>query len=103
MSWKQGEQAGGFLRPQEGSRDPGMLWEQGEQGWGFLRPQGCSARKGSKGSKLGARGVSWGLPEAPGRFQRPRDGLGASWEQAGGFLRPQEGTRDPGMLWEQGE
>ena len=39
MSWEQGEQAGGFLRPKEGSRDPGML--RGE------------------GSKLGARGAGW--------------------------------------------
>ena len=42
--------------------------------------QGCS---GSKGSKLGARGVSWGLPEAPGRSQGFRDAQGvrgASWE-----------------------
>ena len=39
-----------------------MLWEQGEQA-------------GSEGSKLGARGVSWGLPEALG-------GLGP-WERAG--------------------
>ena len=52
VSWEQGEQSGsigsergGFLRLQEGSRDPGM--------------------------PLGARGVSWGLPEAPGTFQRP--------------------------------
>ena len=47
-----------------------MLWEQGEQA-------------GSEGSKLGARGASWGLPEAPGRFQGPRHALGArgaSWE-----------------------
>ena len=33
--------------------------------------------RGSKGSKVGARGVSWGLPEAPGRFQGPRDAHGA--------------------------
>ena len=72
-----------------------MLWEQGEQA-------------GSEGSKLGAGGASWGLSEAPGRFQGPRDGLGArgvSWEQgkqAGGFLRPQEGSRDRGMLWSKG-
>ena len=38
-SWEQGKQAGGFLRSQEGFRDPGMLWEQGEQAGGFLRPQ----------------------------------------------------------------
>ena len=71
MLWEQGEQAGGFLRPQEGSRDPGMLWEQGEQA-------------GSEGSELGAGEASWGLPEAPGRFQGPRDALGAreaSWKQ----------------------
>ena len=105
-SWDQGEQreqAGDFLRPQEGSRDPGMVLEQGEQAGGFLRPQegsrdpgilwkqgeltsahssllpllpACSRDQGysgSKGSKLGARGVSWGLPEAPERFQGPRD------------------------------
>ena len=62
MLREQREQAGGFLRPQEGSRDPGML--RGEE---------------SEGSKLGARGVSWGLPEA------------------------QEGSRDPGMLRGLGE
>ena len=32
---------------------------------------------GSKGSKLGVRGASWELPEAPGRFQEPRDAVGA--------------------------
>ena len=77
---------GSLQRTPACSRDPGMLWEQG--------------------SKLGARGASWGLPEAPGRFQGPRDALGAkgaSWEQAGGFLRSQEGSRDPGMFWEQGK
>ena len=48
--------------------------------------------------------MSWGLSEAQGRFQGPRDALGArgaSWkqgEQTGGFLRPQGGSRDPGML-----
>ena len=53
-----------------------MLREQGEQARGFLRPrevpwiQGCS---GGKGSKLGARGASWGLPEVPGWFHGPRD------------------------------
>ena len=30
MSWEQGEQAGHFLRPQEGSRDPEMLRGGGE-------------------------------------------------------------------------
>ena len=65
--------------------------------------------------------MSWGLLEAPGRFQRARNALGARgasweqavgassgprkvpgmlWERAGGFLRPQEGSKDPGMLWE---
>ena len=37
-----------------------------------------------KGSKLEVRGVSWGLPKAPGKFQRPRDAQGAreaSWGQ----------------------
>ena len=34
---------------------------------------------GSEGSELGARGVSWGLPEASGRSQGPRDAQGASW------------------------
>ena len=50
------------------SRDPGMLWEQGEQA-------------GSEGSKLGARGVSWGLPEALGGLG-PREALGGlrPWE-----------------------
>ena len=48
------------LLPSRRSRDTGILWEQGEQA-------------GSEGSKLGARGASWGLSEAPGRFQRPRD------------------------------
>ena len=41
-SWKQGQQAGGFLRPQGSSRDPGMLR--------------------SEGSELGVRKESWGLP-----------------------------------------
>ena len=41
-SWKQGEQTGGFLRPQGSSRDPGMLR--------------------SEGSELGVRKESWGLP-----------------------------------------
>ena len=52
------------MKPQEGSRDPGMVWEQGKQ-----------AER--EGSKLGVRGASWRLLEAPGRFQGPRDGLGA--------------------------
>ena len=49
------EQAGSFLRPQEGSRDGQGV--RGEQARGFLRPQGgfrdqgCS---GGKGRKLGA-------------------------------------------------
>ena len=55
------------------------------------------------------RGASWGLPEALGRFQGPRDALGvrgASWKQgerAGGFLRPQgcSGVREVrGVTWE---
>ena len=48
-----------------------MLWEQGEQA-------------GSEGSKLGARGVSWGLPEALGGLE-PRKALGGlgPWERAG--------------------
>ena len=108
-SWKWGEQAGGFMRPQEGFKHPGMLWKQGEQAVGFLRPQKGfrdpgmlwkqGERAGSKGTKLGAswgprkvpetqgcsgsKGSKLGLPEAPGRFQRPRDGLGAreaNWE-----------------------
>ena len=55
---------------------------------------------------LGARGASWGLPKAPGRFQGPRDTQGergASWELAGGFLRPQEGSKDPGLVRGRGE
>ena len=60
-----------------------MLWEQGEQG-------------GSEGSELGAREVSWGLSEAPGRFQGSRDALGvrgASWglpEAPGRFQGPRD-------------
>ena len=48
-----------------------MLWEQGEQA-------------GSEGSKLGARGVSWGLPEALGSLG-PQEALGGHrpWERAG--------------------
>ena len=63
MSWEQGEQAGHFLRPQEGSRDPEML--RGE------------------GSELEVRRASWGLPEAPEKFQGARDTQGVrgvSWE-----------------------
>ena len=66
VSWEAGEPASACSHlahsplPPRGSRDPGILWEQGEQA-------------GSDGSKLEARGVSWGLPEAPGRFQGPRD------------------------------
>ena len=44
---------------------------------------GARERAGSKGNKLGAREASWRLPEAPGRFQGPRDAQGArgaSWE-----------------------
>ena len=41
-SWKQGEQAGGFLQPEGGFRDPGML--RGER------------------SELGVRRESWGAP-----------------------------------------
>ena len=105
--WSKGSELGakgvswGFLRPQEGSRDPEMLMGQGE------------VRR--------AKGASWGLPEASGMlrewgdkgkqagdFLRPQGGSrdaqgvrgasGASWEWAGGFLRPQGGSRDPGML-----
>ena len=66
VSWEGGEWASAYSHlahsplPPRGSRDPGILWEQGEQA-------------GSKRSKLGVRGASWGLPEAPGRFQGPRD------------------------------
>ena len=124
-SCKRGEHAGGFLRLQEGSRDPGMLWEQGEQAgckgsklevrgacWGLSEAPGrfqgsrdaLGARGASweQGSKLGVRGASWGLPEAPERLQGSRDALGAmgvSW----GLPEAQEGSRDPGMVWEQGE
>ena len=65
-----------------------MLWEQGEQAgskgsklgvrgasWGL--PEACPERLQGSRDALGAMGVSWGLPEAPGRFQRSRDGLGA--------------------------
>ena len=58
MSWEQGEQAGDFLRPRE---VPGI--------------QGCSR---CEWSKLGARGARWGLSEAPGRFQGPRDAQGVN-------------------------
>ena len=71
----------------------------------MLRGQGEQAgSKRSKESKLGGREASWGLPEVPGRFQGCSDAQGArgaSWEQgeqAGGFLRLQEGSRDSGML-----
>ena len=53
-SWELGEQAWGFLRPQKGSRDPGML----------------NGQAGSKRSKLGARGASWELGEQAGGFLR---------------------------------
>ena len=51
----------------------------------------------------------WGFSEAPERFQGSMNAQGvreASWEQgelAGGFLKPQESSRDPGMLREQGQ
>ena len=48
----------------------------------MLRGQGEQA--GRKGSQLEVRGVSWGLPKAPGKFQGPRYAQGArvaSWEQ----------------------
>ena len=55
------------------------------------------------------RGLSWGLPKVPGKFQRPRDAQGArgvSW----GFLKASgssQGPRDAqgvrGASWEQGE
>ena len=48
----------------------------------MLREQGKQA--GSEGSELEARGVSWGLSKAPGKFQGPRyaqGARGASWEQ----------------------
>ena len=64
-SWEQGKLAGGFLRPQEGSRDPGMLCEQGEQAGGFLRPQEGFRDPGmlrGERSELGVRKESWGLP-----------------------------------------
>ena len=78
VSWKLPEALGRFQGPKAALGARGATW-------GFLRPrkvpeiQGYSERKGSK---LGARGTSWGLPEAQGRFQRPRDALGAR-EQAG--------------------
>ena len=57
-----------------------MLWEQGEQAV-------------SEGSKLGARGVSWGLPGALGASWselEPRKALGLGselepWEALGGL------------------
>ena len=51
----------------------------------------------------------WGFSEAPERFQgymNAQGVRGVSWEQgelAGGFLKPQESLRDPGMLREQGK
>ena len=59
-----------------------MLWEQGEQAGSKGsklegKVPGTQECSGSKGSKLGARRASWGLPEAPGRFQGSRDALGA--------------------------
>ena len=98
--------------PPRCSREPGMLWKQGE-------------RAGSEGSKLGARGASWGLPEAPGT-QGPSITFGSlqltpgtqgcsgskgselgvrgpSWEQeepVGGFLRPMVvGTLKPSITF----
>ena len=71
----------------------------------MLRGQGEQAV--SEGSKLVARGASWGLPKAPGRFQGPRDAQGEGsklgargvswehWEQAGDFLKPHGFSRDP--------
>ena len=89
----QGEKAGGLLRPQGGSRDPGVLKEQAGS---FLRPQeGSREGQGVRGEQ--ARGFL----RAPGRFQGSgmlRGQGGVSWEQkeqAGGFLSPQEGSRDP--------
>ena len=98
-SWEQGERAGGFLRSQEGFRDQEMLRERAG---GFLRSQEGFRDPGmlrGLGSKLGARGVSWGLPEAPGRFQRPRM-LRGRGKQAGGLLRPQRYSGARGASWE---
>ena len=84
-SWEWGKFQG--PRDAQGARGASLKWAGGllrSQGLEMLRGQGEQA--GSKGSKLGARGASW------------------KWgEWAGGFLRPQENSRDPGMLREQGE
>ena len=83
----------------------GVSREQGERAWGFLRFQEGFKDPGSKGSKLGARGASWGLSEVPGRFQGPRDVLGAreaSWglsEVPGRFQRPRDGLGAREVSW----
>ena len=64
-----------------------MSWEQGEQAGHFLRPQkvpGTQRCSGEEGSELEVRRASWGLPEAPEKFQGARDTQGVrgvSWEQ----------------------
>ena len=55
------------------------------------------------------RGLSWGLPKTPGKFQRPRDAQGAkrargvSWgfpEASGRSQRPRDAQRVRGASWE---
>ena len=72
---REGSKLGDFLRPQGGSRDPGMLgaasMEQGSKlgaSWGPREVSGNQRCSGDEESKLGSRAVSWGLPKAPGRF-----------------------------------
>ena len=83
----------------------GASWEQAGANWSKLKRAGRLERAGSK---LGVRGVSWegGEPASacshlahnplPSRGSRDPGILSEQGEQAGGFLRLQEGSRDPG-------
>ena len=57
-----------------------MNWSKGSD----LEQAGRLEQAGSKRKQEEARGVSWGLSKAPGKFQGPRyaqGARGASWEQ----------------------
>ena len=58
-----------------------MSWSELEVSWSEL---GGWRELGVRGSKLKARGVSWGLSKAPEKFQESsyaQGARGASWEQ----------------------
>ena len=104
-SWEWGK----FQGPRDTQGARGVSWELPDalgrcQGLEMHRGQGEQA--GSKGSKLGARGVSWKWGAWAGDFLRPQENsrdpgmLREQGEWAGDFLRPQGGPRDPGMLRE---